>query len=45
MCMGVEELKPIVAQNLSSEKGEWIMALAEQIKKEGIQQGIQQGIQ
>ena len=42
--MGVEELKPIVEQNLSSEKGEWIMTLAEKIKDEGIQQGIQQGL-
>jgi len=38
------ELKPMVAQNLSSEKGEWIMALAEQIEKEGSQQGIRQGL-
>ena len=42
--MGVEELKPIVAENLSSEKGEWVMTLAEKIKNEGIQQGIQQGL-
>ncbi len=42
--MGVEELKPIVAENLSSEKGEWVMTLAEKIKNEGIQQGLLEGI-
>jgi predicted transposase YdaD len=33
-----------VEENLSSEKGEWIMTLAQKIKDEGIQQGIQQGL-
>jgi len=34
-----------VEENLSGEKGEWIMTLAQKIKDEGVQQGIQQGIQ
>ena len=40
----MEELKLMVEQNLSIERGEWIMTLAEKIKNEGIQQGIQQGL-
>ena len=43
--MGVDDLKPIVEENLSAEKGGWIMTLAEKVRNEGIEQGIQQGIQ
>lgn len=43
--MGVDELKPIVEENLSVEKGGWIMTLAEKVRDEGIEQGIEQGIQ
>ena len=43
--MGVDDLKPIVEENLSEEKGGWIMSLAEKVRNEGIQQGIQQGIE
>ena len=43
--MSVDELKPVVEQNLSIEKGGLIMTLAEKIRDEGIQQGVQQGIQ
>ena len=42
--MGVDDLKPIVEENLSEEKGRWIMTLAEKVRNEGIQQGIQQGL-
>jgi hypothetical protein len=42
--MSVDELKPVVEQNLSIEKGGLIMTLAEKIRNEGIQQGIQQGL-
>ena len=43
--MGVDDLKAIVEENLSAEKGGWIMTLAEKVRNEGIEQGIQQGIQ
>jgi len=43
--MSVDELKPVVEQNLSIEKGGLIMTLAEKIRDEGIQQGIQMGVQ
>jgi len=43
--MGVDDLKPIVEENLSAEKGGWIMTLAEKVRNEGIEQGIQQGIE
>ena len=42
--MGVDDLKPIVEENLSEEKGRWIMTLAEKVRNEGIEQGIQQGL-
>ena len=43
--MGVDDLKPIVDEKLSEEKGGWIMTLAEKVRNEGIEQGIQQGIE
>ena len=43
--MGGDDLKPIVEENLSEEKGRWIMTLAEKVRNEGIEQGIQQGIE
>ena len=42
--MSVDELKPVVEQNLSIEKGGLIMTLADKIRDEGVQQGVQQGI-
>ena len=42
--MGVDDLKPIVDENLSEEKGGWIMTLAEEVRNEGIQQGLLEGI-
>jgi hypothetical protein len=39
--MSVDELKPVVEQNLSIEKERLIMTLAEKIRDEGIQQGVQ----
>ena len=39
------ELKIMVEESLSPEKGEVVMTLAEKLKNEGIQQGIEQGIQ
>ena len=42
--MGVDDLKPIVDEKLSEEKGGWIMTLAEKVRNEGIEQGIQQGL-
>jgi predicted transposase/invertase (TIGR01784 family) len=42
--MGVDDLRPIVEENLSEEKGGWIMTLAEKVRNEGIEQGIQQGL-
>jgi predicted transposase YdaD len=43
--MGAEDLKTVVEQTLSPEKGELVMTLAERLRNEGKQQGIQQGIQ
>ena len=42
--MSAEEVKSMVEQSLSAEKGELVMALAERLRNEGRQQGLQQGI-
>ena len=41
--MGTYELRNIVEHNCP-EKGELVMTLAEQLRKEGIQQGIQESV-
>ena len=43
--MTATNLKKMVEDNLSVDKGEMIMTLAEKFIQEGIQQGIQQGVQ
>lgn len=42
--MSAEDVKSMVEQSLSPEKGELVMTLAERLRNEGRQQGLQQGI-
>jgi hypothetical protein len=40
----VDELKKIVVENMSVEKGEMIMTLGEKLINQGMEQGMQQGL-
>ncbi len=42
--MSAEEVKSMLEQSLSAEKGELVMALAERLRNEGRQQGIVEGL-
>lgn len=43
--ISTDDIKTIVAQSLSDREGDFIMTLAEKLKKEGFEKGVEQGMQ
>jgi predicted transposase YdaD len=43
--ISTEDIKTIVSQSLSDREGDFIMTLAEKLKKEGFEKGVEQGMQ
>jgi predicted transposase/invertase (TIGR01784 family) len=43
--ISTDDIKTIVSQSLSDREGDFIMTLAEKLKKEGFEKGVEQGIQ
>lgn len=43
--ISTDDIKTIIAQSLSDREGDFIMTLAEKLKKEGFEKGVEQGLQ